>query len=431
MSETGPGKLRPAAPAVVPSGGRSARRGLVVWDELIPHPQTGRPLPSVGFGSVSNLARLLEQVLGRGAAGPVAVVVSRGYLARNPGLPLLDRLSSFSPTLLVHDADMTTPEGVARLCREASVLGARLLLAIGGGTVLDAAKCAAALLGVPRLDADAVVRACQEPTGQRPPGVPVVAVPTTPGTGAETTPFATVWDLAGGRKFSLQGPGVRPVAALLDPALLRTSSSRTLASGLLDSVCQGAEAVWSTRTNAEATAFGLAALGAAAPLLRGGDDRQSDAWDATRAARLLAGHLSGRAIALAPTSSCHAVSYALTLRHGLSHGHACGVTLARLLRYNLATTTETCWHPAGPAAVRDVCGAISAVLAGPAAADPLYPDRVTSVIDSHLARNGMERLDELRIEPSAVAAAALRYPRLHDNPRLLDQGVLARLLDEG
>jgi alcohol dehydrogenase class IV len=149
---------------------------------------------------------------------------------------------------------------------------------------------------------------------------------------------------------------------------------------------------------------------------------KDDLGTADRLALLLAGHHSGHAIAIAPTSSCHALSYPLTLRLGLSHGHACGVTFSRMLRYNAAITDRDCLDPRGPQHVRTVLAraAESLGLASPA--------QVAERVDRFLAECGLPHLGDLNITAESLAAEALSYPRCHDNPRRLDESVLTRLL---
>jgi alcohol dehydrogenase class IV len=298
--------------------------------------------------------------------------------------------------------------------------GAAVVVAIGGGSVLDAAKAATRLMGTAGLDADAVVAACEGELEPAPAAARMVAVPTTPGTGAEVTPFATVWDTDHGRKLSLSGDGVAPAACILDPNLLRGLRAAQLCGSLLDTLCQGAEAAWSTRATAESTSYGLAAVALVGPMLDRLDPHRPSGSELFTLQ--MAGHLSGHAIAAAPTSSCHALSYPLTLRAGLAHGHACGVTFGRMLRYNAAVDETDCADPRGVQRVRAVIGRIAAALG---AQDPAEVD---DRVESFLRRHGLATLDEVPVAPDVLADEALRYPRSRDNPRTLTVARLTRQL---
>jgi alcohol dehydrogenase class IV len=313
---------------------------------------------------------------------------------------------------------MPTPASVAELSQRLIEDRVDVVVAVGGGAVMDAAKAAAALAaGEIRPDAKDVLSSCAVRMNRAPRAL-VVAVPTTPGTGAEVTPFATVWDYEGGRKLSVCGPAVRPAAAVLDPELLGGLPVRVLVGAALDSIAQGAEAAWSRRATQRSTELGMKAVSAV------GNGLAELAAGTLISVRLLelqwAGHLSGQALSLTPTTSVHAVSYALTLRHGLAHGHACGVAFGRIADFNAGVTAADCAHPWGAARTRRVLGDVAAALG-------FAPYTMAAQLDRLLVQAGMECLDDLRIDPVAVAAEAEAYPRCHDNPRRFD-GRLADLL---
>jgi alcohol dehydrogenase class IV len=363
-------------------------------------------------------------------------VVSAGFFDRPWTGHAAAVLDGMAAHMRVHRG-LPTPESIADLHAEVRAVHPDVLVAIGGGSVIDATKVAAALVaggvGGPRLAAH--IRASGPvPTA----GIPVVAVPTTPGTGAEVTPFATVWDPTSDRKLSVSGPAVRPAGALLDPQLLGGLPLAQLASCVLDTLAQGIEAAWSVQADASAIAYGLAAVSTVAPLL----DPVANRCDSTsvRTALLLAGYHSGAAIARAETTACHAVSYPLTLRLGLAHGHACGAVLGRLLRYNAAVTERSCRDSRGVAHVRRVIADIVDAFddagdgAGDGAFDGAGDGAVSGVggvdrrIDDFLSRCALPRYDELAVDHAQVAAAAVRYSRCHNNPRALDARALTDLL---
>lgn len=346
----------------------------------------------------------------------VLLVVGGGF----PGRSWRERLlGALRPVRLqvARQSGMPTPGCVTRLAGQARAHRADVIVAVGGGSVMDAAKAAGALAGEPVLTDRLVAEACR--IGAPAAGLPVVAVPTTPGTGAESTPFATIWDRAGGRKLSLHGPAVRPFTAILDPDLLRDLPAAQLASSLLDALSQGIEAAWSVRADEQSQALGAAAWAQLADFL----DRPSRPLDpAERQAALLAGHYAGRAIAIAGTTLCHALSYPLTLRYGLSHGHACGVVLAPVLRYNAAVREADCADPRGPERVRD---AVDSVVRAAGADDP---GDLARRVESYLAAANLPPVMGSQLDAGWIAAEALGYDRAGGNPRRIKAGDLARML---
>jgi alcohol dehydrogenase class IV len=374
----------------------------------------------VGPGSSAALAEVVRGY-GAGSAGRTrtAMVVGAGFGTRCWATQIRSASHGLAPVWLTHRGRVS-PASVSELAQRLWDCGASTVVAVGGGSVLDAAKAAVRLSGKAGTTPAEVVAACDGDVQLQPPSVRMVAVPTTPGTGAEVTPFATIWDVSQGRKLSLSGAAVTPAAAVLDPGLLCGLSPAQLCGSLLDSLCQGAEAAWSARATAESASFGLAAVTLAGPMLRRLDP--AHASDADLFTLQMAGHLSGHAIARAPTSSCHAISYPLTLRAGLAHGHACGVSLGRMLCYNAAVTEADCTDPRGADRVRDVVGRIVTAL-GEAS-----PYQVSERVDAFLRQHGLATLDEVPVAPAVLAHDALAYPRSRDNPRVLTLARLTRQL---
>jgi len=176
-------------------------------------------------------------------------------------------------------------------------------------------------------------------TGRREPSprnTPTVMIPTTIGSGSESTRFCVVY--VDGVKHSLDHASVLPDHALLDPRLVVSLSSAVAASSGIDTVCQAMESYWAVQATGESREFARRALSLARPnLVEAVRDPQSE----SRARMLLAANYAGRAINISRTTAAHAMSYPLTVRFGLAHGHAVALTLPYLVEFNGAVTAET------------------------------------------------------------------------------------------
>ena len=137
---------------------------------------------------------------------------------------------------------------------------------------------------------------------------------------------------------------------------------------------------------------------------------------------LLAGHYSGRAIAIAGTTICHAFSYPLTLRYGLLHGHACAVTLASALQYNAAVGDLDCADPRGPRRVHRIIARMAAA----AGTDGAYG--LARKLAAAAASPFLPPVPDLRRDAPDIAAEAASYDRAGNNPRRADTASLAYLL---
>ncbi|MFI6043585.1 iron-containing alcohol dehydrogenase [Nocardia sp. NPDC051321] len=382
------------------------RRGTVLLDS--PHTMVGVRAAEVAEEVVTAAA---------GAMAPrVIVVAGSGFALRSWSEPLLVALRKF-PLRLTIQSGLPTPESVALLARQMRAHRADVVVTVGGGSVMDAGKAAAALSITHDPTPESVVRACEE--GARAEGVPpIIALPTTPGTGAEATPFATIWHRDQGRKLSLRGSALLPVTAVLDPDLLIGLPPAHFVSCLLDTLAQGLEGAWSIRADERSEWLGATAWELSADLLDRPHDRLGSAQ---RQAALLAGHLAGRAIAIAGTTVCHAMSYSLTLRHGLSHGHACGLTLGSVLRYN-ALVDDDCTDPRGAARVR---GAITGVVRA-AGLDSV--EALARKVEELVRSPALPPAPDIRHDATRIATEALAYDRAGNNPRRVDVAALTRLL---
>jgi alcohol dehydrogenase len=202
-----------------------------------------------------------------------------------------------------------------------------LIVAIGGGSVIDAAKVLAAAG-----DDFARVRRFLE-TGSGEDGLqnlPIIAVPTTAGTGSEVTCWATVWDTDAKKKYSLSRPALYPVAALVDPLLTIDAPRGVTVSSGLDALSHALESIWNIHANPVSTALAEAAAREVLDVLPclSADLRNVELRSRMARAALMA----GLAFSNTRTALAHSLSYHLTLHHGTPHGIACSFSLPMVMR---------------------------------------------------------------------------------------------------
>ena len=313
---------------------------------------------------------------------PVLLVFGATSASRPWRRRVTRELDGLRPDVVEHARRYPTEESVGGLADAGRACGAGIVVAVGGGSVLDAAKIARARLAAERAE-----------------GAPaLVTVPTTPGTGAEVTPFATVWDFERSKKESVASLEVRPTAAVVDPELTATMDRREYGSSALDALVQGVEAAWSTRSTAESIALGLTAAGLVREAYEAAVQEPENLGACT--AISLAGLHSGRAIAISQTTACHAISYPLTLMTGLRHGHACSLPLGQVLAYN--ARAGDCMDARGPEHVRGVVRRILRALG------VCEPREVEAVLESFRRLAGLEEWSEVELDAASVAALRQR-----------------------
>jgi alcohol dehydrogenase len=212
--------------------------------------------------------------------------------------------------------------------------GIEVVVALGGGSVMDSGKALAATLSSKVANPlEEVFRAGNNPSWSC--RLPLITIPTTAGTGAEVTPFATVWDHELHRKHSLSGPLMFPDLAILDASLTLTLfEEETLFPGL-DSVSHALESLWNRHCTPVSRALALQSL---ALVLRALPSVLVEPLSITYRRDLQAASLlAGMAISQTRTALAHSISYPVTTHFGVPHGLACSFTLPALLELNLET----------------------------------------------------------------------------------------------
>jgi alcohol dehydrogenase class IV len=208
------------------------------------------------------------------------------------------------------------------------MFGHSTVVALGGGAVMDTAKCLALMATNAGGTRDFDYRLPQAARG-----LPVVAVPTTAGTGSETNAWGVIDDREAGRKFYVGHESVAPRAIILDPALtLGLRPSATAASGM-DALVHALESLASRNTNPYSRCLALAAVQLVGASL---ERVVSDGSDLeARSQMLLAAHFAGLAFATTGLGLCHALGHAISARTGASHGAALTAVLPHVMEYNL------------------------------------------------------------------------------------------------
>ena len=234
------------------------------------------------------------------------------------------------PLIVISDV---APNPDCRLLAEQSARFASLtaapevIVAIGGGSVIDSAKVFAAAAG----DFSTVQRYLETGDGGSTlSAIPIIAVPTTAGTGSEVTSFATVWDEERGRKFSLVRENLYPEIAVVDPALmLGKPYGLTLATGL-DALSHSIESIWNINANPVSARHAVAAASA---ILADLPKLLRDLSNLELRHRIAEASLNaGLAFSNTKTAIAHNLSYPITLGWGVQHGIACSFTLPTVLR---------------------------------------------------------------------------------------------------
>ncbi|KAL0221603.1 hypothetical protein RCL1_001457 [Eukaryota sp. TZLM3-RCL] len=196
------------------------------------------------------------------------------------------------------------------------------IVAIGGGSPLDAGKAIAVLLSNFNLDSDKEQVRELIFTNKYPCSIPVVCITTTCGTGSEVTTYSIITDTVFGNKRNLVSQ-VLPTVSFLDPKYLQTLPRRVLISTALDALSHLLEARLTVKGRADTAVHDLARIGLSfwANLWDGLSDTTTNEYPNTLLISLLEmQYVGGIAINRAGTTLVHALGYLPTFYYGLAHG---------------------------------------------------------------------------------------------------------------
>lgn len=264
----------------------------------------------------------------------ILIITTRGALKRGYIKKIQDHIQS--DNVCVWDQVKPNPDldDLDRASSELRDFKASSIIALGGGSVLDTAKTLSITLAGTE---DTFLHRHFRNKEMFQPGrkISLTAIPTTSGSGAEVTPFATIWDSSACKKYSLSHKLLYPDNVLLKPELcISLPLKQTLYSGL-DLISHALESLWNVNTSPISRGFALQALNLANRSFSAVMENPQDM--AGRKDMQNASLLAGMAISQTRTAIAHSISYPLTARLNIPHGLACSFTLPELIRINIQT----------------------------------------------------------------------------------------------
>jgi alcohol dehydrogenase class IV len=360
-----------------------------------------------GPNSSAQVATVLGDLAGQ--VGTALLVGDRAVVELGLAAPAIAALEAAGWQVEVFDEIEAEPQvavAAAVLERLGSV-GATAVVGIGGGSAIDLAKIAAGVAGSaaelePALAGEVALRVA----------LPLIAIPTTSGTGAECTDVAPI--ARGDAKLLLRGPGLMPDVAVLDPELTMGLPRAVTAATGMDALAHACEAYVSTNATALTDVYALAAVRAVAGSLR---ECCAENPSIQERGRLLEGaHLAGTALNAGVVVG-HSVAYAVAARTHLPHGVTTGTVLPYFLLFDR------------PGSERRLAELAAAALGRPDATDAdLISWLAATIADvglpGSLAEAGIERGDLAAMADEVIAL----YPR-PNNPIALEPGRILTFLE--
>jgi len=292
---------------------------------------------------------------------------------------------------------------------------AELIVSIGGGSCMDMAKLVNLLQYAK--DPKAVITN-DEPISKK--GLPHIAIPTTAGTGSQSTHFAVVY--IGKKKYSVAHEYVMPDVSIIDPELTLKLPKKITADTGMDALTQAIESYWCINSNDESKEYARKAIQLVMDNL---DNAVNHPDMKAREAMAKASNLAGKAINISKTTASHSISYPITSYYGVAHGHACALTIGQMLIYNSTVKEDDLLDARGVEYVKKTTEELVDMLGGKDAAD------AAKNIENLMQKSGLAtRFSELGImEFEMIVEHGFNPDRVKNNPRKLTERALREILE--
>lgn len=255
------------------------------------------------------------------------VVIASNSQVKNGVTELLDSMLPGQIKAVVSEIEENpTVQNVDDIIRAAQEHKVDALIAVGGGSTMDAAKAAAAAV-VKNTDARTIIfdKNIVE-------ALPIIALPTTSGSASEVTPFCVISDKERGIKTSINGKVLYPKAAIVDPELTLTCPPSVTAISGIDVICHALDSIGSVNNNPISDGLAAQAVRLAFDNLETAFNEGSNIT--ARENMALASMTAGLAFSQTATSGSHAMSYYLTSEFGVPHAEACAFSLDQWIIHN-------------------------------------------------------------------------------------------------
>ena len=229
-----------------------------------------------------------------------------------------------------------TIQNVETITQAMYIHNAHAVIAVGGGSAMDASKAGAAaymqgISAADLLEHDDFTKA-----------LPVIAIPTTSGSASEVTPTGVISDKENELKIPLIGPGLYPKAAIVDPELTLTCAQSVTAISGIDVICHALDALGAMKRNPVSDSLAVRAARLAFDNLETAYHEPSNRE--ARENMSLGSMLAGLAFSQTGTSGSHAMSYYLTSHYDIPHGEACAFSLDEWFVINSKVNPELNQH---------------------------------------------------------------------------------------
>lgn len=285
-----------------------------------------------------------------------------------------------------------------------------MIIAVGGGSAIDVAKCIKLYSHM-----DEQANFLEQEMIEN--SIPLMAIPTTAGTGSESTRFAVIY--YNGEKQSISHESIIPDYVILDPELLSSLPLYQKKSTVMDALCQAIESMWSVNSTEESKGYSKRAI----TMILNNLDAYLAGESKSNEKILKASNLAGQAINITQTTAAHAMSYKITSLFGLPHGHAVALCLPHVWKY-MNGHLDRCIDPRGADYLEGGLREIALNMGVNSS------EKAVEYFKEIMGKMGLGidiKIDEVQL---TLLASSVNPVRLKNNPVRLEAGVLRGMYGE-
>ena len=363
------------------------------------------------ISGITNLPKILKEV----NCKKLFLVIDSSY----PFLNIKDAIEALPVKERVMFSDFTPNPLYEQVCNGIELLktsNCDTILAVGGGSAIDVAKCIKLAVLAEEGNAAIIPPLVSQQLSIDGAKIPFIAIPTTAGTGSESTHNAVMY--YEGAKQTVTNDGVLPDYAVLEPSVLKTLPLYQKKCTMMDALCQGIESWWSVNSTEESYEYSRKTV----ELIMANWRKYIFENDDEAAGQiLLAANYGGRAINITQTTAAHAFSYKITSLYKLPHGHAVAVGLPVIWEYMLGNMNK-CIDVRGKDYLYGIFNQIAQAMG---CDNPYQAISTFHVLMEEIALSNP--LSQNREEDLKILSASVNPVRLKNNPIGIGDGIAHQL----
>jgi len=296
-----------------------------------------------------------------------------------------------------------------------------VIVAIGGGSVIDIGKCISLFSTNQGNIEDFILKKFK--IKQR--GTPLIRIPTTAGSGSEATHFAVVY--IGKIKYSLAEPKyMQPQFIIVDAQFTLSLPNNVSAVSGMDAFCQAIESYWNINSTRKSKKYAKKAIGLIInnilKVVKNPDKK-------SRFNMSLAANFAGKAINITKTTACHAISYPITSFFNVPHGHAVALSLPSMIVFNSEVSRMDILDPRGIKYVKKTMKKLISMIGTTTfnEAKELIIQLMEEIgLETKLKNLGIKNEEDINL----IIKNGFNPDRVKNNPRKLTEAELRKILEE-